>query len=51
MRFAIDDVVLTPDDEIATVVYLAPDGTIAVEAPWSAQWRRYLPSELQAVSA
>jgi hypothetical protein len=41
------ELVLMPDDELATVVYFAHDGRVAVETPWSAQWRRYPPSELR----
>lgn len=47
--FNCGDQVLTPDDRLATVVYLAPDGRVAVETPWSAQWERYLPIELTLV--
>ena len=45
----VGDSVLTPDDDLATVVYLAPDGRIAVETPWCAQWVRYEPTDLRAV--
>lgn len=41
------DLVLTPDDRVAKVVYLAPDGGIAVETPWSAQWQRFSPGALR----
>jgi len=44
--FAVGDIVLTPDDAVATVVYLPDDGTVAVESPWSAQWVRYRPEQL-----
>ena len=41
------DLVLTPDDRLATVVYHAPDGRVAVETPWSAQWERFDPADLR----
>jgi hypothetical protein len=47
--FRVGDIVLTPDDDLATVVYLPSDGRIAVETPWSAQWVRYKPSDLRPV--
>lgn len=48
--FSCGDVVLTPDDRTATVVYLAPDGRVAVETPWSAQWERFDPADLTLVT-
>jgi hypothetical protein len=47
--FNCGDIVLTPDDRTATVVYLAPDGRVAVETPWSAQWERFDPADLTLV--
>lgn len=46
----IGDIVLTPDGNMATVVYFAHDGKVAVETPWSAQWIRYDPDELRLLS-
>jgi hypothetical protein len=47
LDFHVGDFALTPDDDIVTVVHLAPDGTVAVESPWSAEWVRYASSELR----
>lgn len=47
VTFEVGEIVLTPDDEVATVVYLAHDGMVAVESPWSAQWVRYPPDDLR----
>lgn len=46
MTFEVGEIVLTPNDDLVTVVYLAPDGMVAVESPWSAQWVRYWPDQL-----
>jgi hypothetical protein len=48
-EFRLGETVLTPDARVATVVYFAPDGTVAVETPWSAQWERYPADELRPV--
>jgi hypothetical protein len=45
--FNVGDDVLTPDDRVARVVHLAPDGRVAVETPWSAQWERFDPADLR----
>ena len=45
----VGDVVLTPDERLATVVYLCDDGRVAVETPWDAQWERFDPAELTVV--
>jgi hypothetical protein len=44
--FYVGDQVLTPDDRTATVTYLAPDGRVAIETPWSAQWEQFAPADL-----
>jgi hypothetical protein len=49
--FNVGDDVLTPDDRLATVTYLAPDGRVAVETPWSAQWERFDPADLRHADA
>lgn len=43
---SIGDLVLTPDDRLATVVHLARDGQVCVETPWLAQWERFDPTDL-----
>jgi hypothetical protein len=45
--YKVGDIVQTPDGGIAEVVYLPPDGKVAVESPWTANWIRYWPNELE----
>ena len=49
--FKSGDLVLTPDDRVATVTYIARDGRVAVETPWSAQWERFDPADLRHADA
>lgn len=42
----VGDIVLTPDDDLVTIVHLCHDGRWAVESPWVAGWARYRPDQL-----